>query len=128
MYKHTRTRLTQNDHEFIAGTLAKTAAERTSILDLTNDEASVTDLLHHKKLFEQSMTTPPLFLSISPHLFFYVFVYQALESKHIVDDDVVDYVAGICVEFRENHALWQLATTDEGKTVYFVDLLNMLGD
>jgi hypothetical protein len=128
MYRHTRAKFTQTDHEFIAETLARTPGERAAIIGLTHDEASVTDLLHHKKLFEQSMTIPPLFLSISPHLFFYVFVYQALEYKHIADDDLVDYVAGICVEFRENHALWQLATTEGGKTVYFVDLLNMLSD
>ena len=128
MYRHTRAKFTKTDHEFIAETLAGSSNERSAILELANDDASVTDLLHDKKLFEQSMTTPPLFLSISPHLFFYVFVYQALEYKHIADDDVADYVAGICVEFRENRTLWQLATTEGGKTVYFVDLLNMLGD
>src|SRR5260221_5827746 len=128
MYRHTRAKFTKTDHEFIAETLARSSGERSAILEMANDEEAVTDLLHHKRLFEQSMTTPPMFLSISPHLFFYVFVYQALEYKHMADDDVADYVAGICVEFRESRTLWQLATTEGGKTVYFVDLLNMLGD
>lgn len=74
------------------------------------------------------MTTPPLFLSVSPQLFFYVFIYQALEHKKIVDDDVVDYIAGMCVEFRSHEMLWQLASTRDGKTVYMVDLLNLLGE
>lgn len=74
------------------------------------------------------MTTPPLFLNISPELFFYVFVYQALDCRHMADDDVVDYVAGVCVEFRSNRNLLQFATDREGKTVYLFDLLNLLGD
>ncbi len=128
MYNRTRTQLTQNDFAFIAETLGSTPGEQSSILRLADDEESMTDLLHHKQLFERSMTTPPLFLSISPNLFFYVFVYQALQYKHIVDDNVVDYVAGICVEFRSNHSLWQLATTEGGKAIYVVDLLSMLGE
>jgi hypothetical protein len=128
MYNQTRTQLTENDYHFIAETIGKTPDERASIFDLTHDEPSIAELLHDKRLFTRSMTTPPLFLSISPQLFFYVFVYQALEYKHIADDDVADYVAGICVEFRSNSALWQVASTEGGKTMYVVDLLNMLGD
>ena len=128
MYNQTRTQLTQNDFEFIAESISKTPGERASILQLTHDDTSVAELLHDKRLFTRSMTTPPLFLSISPQLFFYVFVYQALEYKHIADDDVVDYIAGMCVEFRSNNALWQLASTEGGKTMYVVDLLNMLAD
>ena len=126
MYSHTRSQLTQHDHEFIAQTLGRTDREQAAILELTHDPTSVTELLHQRRLFERSMTTPPLFLSISPQLFFYVFIYRALDHKHIADDDVVDYVAGICVEFRSNHNLWQLASTSEGKMVYFVDLLNLM--
>lgn len=126
MYSHTRSLLTQHDHEFIAETLGRTEREQAAILQLTYDPTSVTELLHQRRLFERSMTTPPLFLSISPQLFFYVFIYRALDQKHIADDDVVDYVAGICVEFRSNHALWQLASTSEGKMVYFVDMLNLM--
>jgi hypothetical protein len=120
--------LTSEDYHFIAQTLAKSPKEHSDILRQTEDVDSMTELLHRKQLFERSMTTPPLFLSISPQLFFYVFVYQALERKKIVDDDVVDYVAGICVEFRSHQALWQLAATEGGKTIYMVDLLNLLGD
>src|SRR5204862_1409051 len=100
MYTRTRSQLTKGDFEFIAGSLGKTQSERSAILKLSDDQDSLTSLLHQRELFVRSMTTPPLFLTISPHLFFYVFVYQALGWKHIADDDVVDYVAGICVEFR----------------------------
>jgi hypothetical protein len=44
------------------------------------------------------------------------------------NDDVADYVAGVCVEFRSNQVLWQLAATEGGKTIYMVDLLKMLPD
>jgi hypothetical protein len=128
MYNETRTHLTENDFRFIADAIGTSPGERASILQLSHDESSVVELLHDKRLFTRSMTTPPLFLSISPQLFFYVFVYQALEYKHLADDDVVDYVAGVCVEFRSNSALWQVASAEGGKTMYVVDLLNMLGE
>lgn len=128
MYYHTRSQLTQMDFDFIAQTLGTTPEEHASIRQKTENPLTVTDLLHDQRLFERSLTTPPMFLTISPQLFFYVFVYQALDHKHIPDDDVADYVAGICVEFRSNQALWHLASTEGGKTVYMVDLLNMLPD
>jgi hypothetical protein len=128
MYSTTRRQLTTNDFEFIAKTLGSTTSERSSILHLTQDSESVTELLHHRELFERSMSTPPVFLNISPQLFFYVFVYQALEYRHIADDEVVDYIAGVCVEFRSNRNLWQFSTAEGGKAVYLVDLLNLLGD
>ena len=128
MYVKTRSQLTQHDFEFIAQVLAKTSGEETAILRLLHDSASVTDLLHHRQLFERSMTTPPLFLNILPQLFFYVFVYQALDGRNMADDDLVDYVASVCVDFKSNQNLMQLATTNEGQTVYLVDLLNLLGD
>jgi len=128
MYYHTRAQFTAADHEFIAETLGSTTEERRSILLGTEDPFTVTELLHDPRLFERSLTTPPTFLSISPQLFFYVFVYQALDHGHLPDDDVADYVAGICVEFRSSRPLWHLAGAEGGKTVYMVDLLKMLPD
>lgn len=127
MYNATRSRFTKSDLDFIAQTLGKNAGEQSAIMRLTGDPAVVTDLLHERKLFERSMTVPPVFLSVSPQLFFYVFVYQALDCKRLADDDVVDYVAGICVEFRTSHAVWQFSSKED-KCVYGVDLLNLLPD
>jgi hypothetical protein len=127
MYCQTRSLLTKNDHEFIARTIGRTEKEYSSLIQLIDDPETETDLLHDKRLFERSMTVPPLFLSISPQLFFYVFVYQALDRKKIADDDLVDYIAGICVEFRSSKPLWQLSSKDD-RTIYLVDLLNLMGD
>ena len=127
MYNATRTRFTKADFEFIAQTLGEDVQQQYAILQLTSDPVVVTDLLHKKKLFERSMTVPPVFLSISPQLFFYVFVYQALDRKRLADDDVVDYVAGICVEFRASHSLWQFSGKEE-RNVCGVDLLSLLAD
>jgi hypothetical protein len=129
MYYKTRSLFTDRDRQFIAETLAPSTLEQNELLTLSSDPSSVTDLLHERKLFERSMSTPPLLLSISPQLFFYVFVYQALDRRSIADDDVVDYVAGICVEFRWNETLWQsVAGSSAGKTIYVVDLLNLLSE
>jgi len=127
MYYKTRAELTIQDFEFIAESLGSSTEERNAILKSTGDPESMTELLHQKKLFERSMTVPPVFLSISPQLFFYVFIYQALDRKHIATDDVVDYVAGVCVEFRSSKSLWNFSSQGE-KFLYTVDLLQLLGD
>ncbi len=108
--------------------LGGTPGERSAVLRLTEDPFVLQELLHDKRLFSRSMSSPPLFLSISSHLFFYLFIYRALDQKGIADDDVVDYVAGICVEFRSNESLWQSSFMSGGKTIYIVDLLNLMGD
>src|SRR5438094_403543 len=128
MYYNTRAQLTREDVQFVAQTLGSSEAERSAIVQMAADPSMMTALLHEKRLFERSLTIPPVFLTISPHLFFYVFVYRALDYKHIADDDVADYVAGICVEFRSNQALWHVGGSEGGKTVYMVELLRMLQD
>ena len=127
MYYKTRAEFTQQDFKFIAESLGQTPGDRKAILQLASEPEGVTELLHHRKLFERSMTVPPVFLSISPQLFFYVFIYQALDRKHIAGDDVVDYVSGMCVEFRSHQALWSFSQPGE-KFIYAVDLLQLLGD
>lgn len=126
MYYATRSQITPEDIAYIAQTLGTTPGERESIVRSAADPALMTGLLREKRLFQRSMTTPPAFLTISPQLFFYVFVYRALDHKGIADDDVADYVAGICVEFRTGGALWHVASTEGGKTVYMFDLLKLL--
>lgn len=127
MYSRTRSQFTPADYRFIAETLSRDPSQRRAIVRLTDDPVCVTSMLHSRELFDRSMTVPPLFLSISPHLFFYVFVYQALEKRG-VDDDVVDYVAAVCVEFRSSASFWHLARTEGGRALYMVDLLNTLAD
>ncbi|MBI4546946.1 MAG: hypothetical protein HY707_03140 [Ignavibacteriae bacterium] len=126
MYYRTRTQFTENDFDFITQTLGKSQHEQGALRELLVDPFTLTELLHEKQLFQRSMTIPPLFLSISPSLFFYLFIYHALDKKDIADDDVVDYVAGICVEFRSSKSFWHLPSS--GKTIYVVDLLNLLND
>ncbi len=127
MFSKTRSSLTATDREFIARTLGSSPADREEILELCSDPAAVTPYLRDTRLFERSMTPPPVFLAISPGLFFYTFVYHALDRKGLSDDDVVDYVAGICVEFRSAAPLLQIATHD-GAFFYVTDMLGMMDE
>ncbi len=127
MYYRTRSKFCRDDFEFIAQTLGRTSEEKADLLRLTEDPYALQQLLRDRRLFDRSMTTPPAFVSISPHFFFYTFIYRALEHKGIGDDDVADYVAGICVDFRSNEGLWHFSTSGE-KTIYIVDLLNLMND
>src|SRR6185369_14790341 len=82
-------------------------------------------------LFDRVMRVPPYLISVSPHLCFYLFVYRALAAKGIHDDDLADYIAAVCAEFRNNNALWQTTShqpSQEGKTIYMVDLLHLLNE
>lgn len=119
MYYKTRSQFSPADYEFI---------ESVGGRRVEKEPGALTEVLHDRRLFEKTMTTPPMFLTITPHLFFYVFLYQALGSKHIADDDVVDYIAGFCVEFQSAQAMWQLGSVRGAQSVYVVDLLSMLND
>jgi len=127
MFLKTRSALTAADGRFIADTLGTTGGDREEIMYALGDPCTATALLHDDRLFERSMTPPPAFLDISPQLFFYVFIYRALRDRRLADDDVVDYVADVCVEFRSAAPLLQLSEP-QGGFFYVTDLLNLMGD
>lgn len=127
MFSKTRSGFTAADCEFIAWTLGASPSDREDIVALCADPVTVTPFLHDDRLFERSMTPPPLFLSISPGLFFYIFVHRALDRRRIAGDDVVDYVAGVCAEFRSAAPLLQMAS-HEGAFFYMTDMLNLMDD
>lgn len=125
MYYHTRSQFLRGDFDFIARVLGRAEAERAALIQLTNDPESLAQLLHDRRLFEQSLASPPALVTISPQLFFYLFVYNALADADIKDDDLADYVAAVCLAYRSNEALWHPASTAGGKTIYLVDLLTL---
>ncbi len=128
MYNQTRSKLSLCDFEFIAQTLGGSTDEQTALVQLSQDPSTLTELLHDNRLFDRVVKKPPMILSMSHSLFFYVIVYRALTYKNIAEDDIVDYIAGVCVEFRTSQAVWQLATQPGEKTIYTVDLLNLMND
>lgn len=128
MQNRTRSQFTQNDFEFIATTLGGTPQEQSAVLRLTEDPYTLQELLRDERLFNSSMNTPPMLVSISMHLFFYLFINRALNQKGIADDDVADYVAGICVEFRSNESLWRFSSAPGERTIYIVDQLNLMSE
>lgn len=125
MFSKTRSGFTAADGAFIAESLGASPAARGEILELCADPVSVTPLLRDPRLFERSMTVPPVFLAISPGLFFYLFVHRALDRRRLADDDVVDYVAAVCTEFRSTGPLLQVASQD-GAFFYMTDMLGLM--
>jgi hypothetical protein len=119
MYCKTRLQFSSADYEFI---------ESVGGRRVEREPLALTEILHDRRLFQRAMTTPPMFLSISPHLFFYVFVYRALDAKHLADDDVVDYIAGVCVEYQSAQVMWHLGSVRGAKTVYLVDLFSLVNE
>lgn len=128
MFVKTRSQLTAVDCAFIASTLGMSENERAYVMNSGSDPEILTPYLRDERLLHRSMTPPPVFLEISPHLFFYMLVYRALDRKRLADDDVVDYIADVCFEFRTSGSLWHLAATGEGTFFYMADLLNLMAD
>lgn len=128
MYFQTRSQFSQTDVEFIADTIGSTTKEKADIVNISSDPFVLTELLHDNRLFERAMTKPPTFLTISHSLFFYLVVNRVLVDKHLAQDDMVDYVAGVCVEFRQTDALLPFMANRDEKTVYIVDLMNLMND
>ena len=128
MYCQTRSQLSQTDFEFIAETVGTSTGDREALVRLANDPDVLSELLHDDRLFERTMKKPPILLPISQPLFFYIAIYHAFKYQNIEEDDIVDYVAGICVEFRSRNTLWQFSSQKEEQTIYFVDLFNLMND
>lgn len=128
MFTRTRSQFTDADRDFIATTLGLSEEERSGFIGPASDAEVITPYLRDERLLHRSMTRPPVFLDISPHLFFYIFTYGALDRRSIAGDDVADYIAGVCVEFRSAAALWHLAGSGEGTFLCVTDLLNLMQD
>ncbi|MFI5250823.1 MAG: hypothetical protein ACHQQQ_00200 [Bacteroidota bacterium] len=127
MYYHIRSQFSNEDYEFVSTTLGTTSSAQKAIVSLSYDQTSLTEMLHDRRIFERLLKTPPLFLTVSPHFFFYVFAYNALSAKGLANDDLADYIAGICIEFSTTEHLWQGASV-EGGMIYIVDLMNLMND
>jgi hypothetical protein len=127
MYYRTRSQFSVVDYDFVSTTLGSTESRQHAIESLAGDPESLTEMLHDKRIFDRLLKTPPLFLSVSQQFFFYVFAYNALTSKGIANDDLADYIAGVCYEFRSNENLWA-GNAAEGGTIYIVDLMHLMND
>ncbi len=127
MFNKTRLHLTKQDYDFIAKTIGSDNQSRTAILTLCDDAEAITELLHHETLFPQIVRSTSL-TTVSPWLFFYEFVYQALRGKQLNDDDLVDYVSSVCVDFSQTDVLWQFASASGERMIYFVDMLQVMKD
>jgi hypothetical protein len=127
MYYRTRSQFSVVDYDFVSSTLGATESRQRAIESLSSDPESLTEMLHDKRIFDRLLKTPPLFLSVSQQFFFYVFAYNALTSKGLANDDLADYIAGICCEFRSNENLWA-GNASEGGTIYIVDLMHLMSD
>lgn len=88
-----RTRLQPRDFKFIANVLTGTrAAETDAIFDLMSDPDSLNSLLDHKQLWNAILHLKHP-VTITPELYFYVLVRQALLEAGIDHLELADYVA-----------------------------------
>ncbi len=119
--------MTKQDFEFVAHTIGETEQSQTAILKLTDDIEATTELLHHDSLFPQIISSASM-MTVSPWFYFYEMVYHALKLKHLEDDDLVDYVSSVCVDFSQSDVLWHFASASGEKMIYIVDMLQVMKD
>lgn len=128
MYYKTRSHFTNSDYRFIAQALGHSSQEQTAVMKLTDDPEILSELLHKEELFRFMISNARSMLSVTPSLYFYLMIYQALNFKHLADDDIADYISGICVDFTDNYSLWRYSTDVSERMIYFVDLERIVND
>ena len=128
MYYKTRSQFLSSDYTYMSHVFGHSESERTAIISLSEDPECMSSMLRKPELFQSILKDHTSILSVSPQLYFYCLIYQALNFKQIADDDVTDYVSGVCVEFTQSRSLWRFATDSSERMIYFVDLQQVFRD
>ncbi len=118
-----RDRLTPGDLQFVVDSLSRSANDRVSLESLLGDGEVRDRLLDQAALYEQ-MTESPLFLAVSPYLYFYVMVRKALMKQGLDDRELTDYIASLLVAFTRQ----QQGGNARQVLPYLSDLLILMAD
>ncbi|MGI9088897.1 MAG: hypothetical protein ACR2HH_14335 [Chthoniobacterales bacterium] len=120
-----RARFTASDFDFVVRSLARSALDHVSLVDLLSDEATRDAILDHPRLVGAILENAGQ-LAISSHFYFYVLARHVLQAAGINDRKLADYVASILETFSRMNG-WQAPhLKEEGGRQYLSDLLMAL--
>ena len=122
-----RTKLNQEDLQFIVTALRRPGERESTLLHLLRDDDMRDAMLDHPRLVEFLLACRQT-TAISPFLYFYVIVRHALREFKIDDRAVADYVATLLAEFGQGQRMHRVDRHSTKEYKYLVDLMAALLD
>ncbi len=116
-----RARFTAEDFNFVVRTLATSAGNEVSLVQLLTDIETRDQILDHDEL-ARAVLEKPGHLSISPQFYFYILARLVLKRSGIDDRTLTDYVAALLEKFSPNSPNAR-APVQNLETCYLSDLL-----
>ncbi len=96
-----RARFTAEDFNFVVRTLARSAGNEVSLVQLLTDIETRDQILDHDEL-ARAVLEKPGHLTISPQFYFYILARLVLKRSGIDDRTLTDYVAALLEKFSQN--------------------------
>ena len=120
-----RDRFTKSDFDFIMDVLGGTPEACQALEGLFTDKDVLNQLLDSRKLFQVVIESPKQ-LSISPDLYFYILVRQALLKVSLDDRGISDYVASILRLFVQVKNVFPQELQSKRSLFYVIDYLEKI--
>src|SRR6266576_1606282 len=121
-----RQRFTGADFDFIVRTLARSATESVSLVDLLSDADARDAVLDNPRLVDAILSNPT-HLRISSQFYFYVLARHVLQQAGIGDRKLCDYIGSLLETFsRATQLHWPEKIADHAHE-YLCDMLIALG-
>src|SRR5205814_1791077 len=117
-----RQRFTGADFDFIVRTLARSATESVSLVDLLSDADARDAVLDNPRLVDAILSNPAQ-LRISSQFYFYVLARHVLQQAGIGDRKLSDYVGSLLETFSRANQLQISDEVDHRAQQYISDML-----
>jgi hypothetical protein len=117
-----RARFTAADFDFIVRTLARSANDHVSLVDLLSDADTRDEMLDHPQLVNAILSNPA-HLRISSQFYFYVLARHVLQQAGIGDRKLCDYVGSLLETFSRASQLQRPNNIENNALEYISDML-----
>lgn len=125
MQKHSRAKLSVQDLQFVVASLCRPGEREATLFKLLADDEVRDAMLEHPRLLA-SLLGARQPVAISPFLYFYLLVRQALKDFEIDDREVAEYVANLLAEFGKSGRAQRAHEDAEKEYHYLVDMMSDL--
>jgi hypothetical protein len=117
-----RARFTAADFDFVVRTLARSAIDRVSLVDLLSDTETRDSILDHPRLVDAILSNAG-YLRISSQFYFYVLARHVLQQAGVVDRKLCDYVGSLLEAFSQANRLQAPDKIENHSREYISDML-----
>jgi len=117
-----RARFTAADFDFVVRTLARSATDHVSLVDLLSDSETRDSVLDNPRLVDAILSNVG-HLQISSQFYFYVLARHVLRQAGIVDRKLCDYIASVLETFSRANLLRAPHAPEDSVNQYLSDML-----